>query len=179
MKNRIAFYIFILLPFFIFSQQKSKKGKIITEYGKTYTVSDPDFKTKTQHDLKAVFDVGRTFKDSSKVNPLFNTAARYLNMHADAGIPVEKLKVALVIHGSAANDILNNANYKAKYNIDNPNAPLLSALAKKGVHFILCGQTAAHRDISKEDTLPEIQIALSAMTALVQLQNENYRLINF
>jgi intracellular sulfur oxidation DsrE/DsrF family protein len=132
-----------------------------------------------QHDLKVVFDIGRRFNDNTKINPLFNTAARYLNMHADAGVPLEKLHVALVIHGAAANDILKDVQYKAKYNIDNPNTPLLSALAEKGVKIILCGQTAEHRSIGKKDIHSKVQIALSAMTALVQLQNENYRLINF
>ncbi|GAA4277331.1 hypothetical protein GCM10022259_20550 [Aquimarina mytili] len=140
---------------------------------------NPDYKTDTLHDLKVVFDIGRTFADSSKVNPLINTAARFLNMHEGAGVSTEKLKVALVIHGSAAYDILNNENYKTKYGIDNPNAKLVSALSEKGAHIILCGQTAAYRNITKTKTLPEVQYALSAMTALVQLQNENYRLINF
>ncbi len=176
MKNKLSTFIFLLLPLLIFSQEK---GKIIPEYGETYQVVSPDFKTDIQNELKVVFDVDRTFKDSTKVNPLFNTAARYLNMHVDAGVAFEKLQVALVVHGSAANDILNNKKYKAKYGINNPNTGLISALSKKGVQIILCGQTAAHRNISKEDTLPEIKFALSAMTALVQLQNENYRLINF
>ncbi len=152
---------------------------IIPEYGNTYAVTNPDFKTDTNNDLKVVFDIGKKSQDSSKVNPLINTAARYLNMHVDHGVPFEKLKVALVVHGAAAYDIVNNTQYNAKYGIDNPNAKLISALSQKGVHIILCGQTAAYRDISKEKTLPEIQLALSAMTALVQLQNENYRLINF
>ncbi len=165
-----------MLPIIIFSQ---KEGTVILEYGNTYEVTSPDFKTDTKNDLKAVFDVGRTFKDSTKVNPLLNTAARYLNMHTNAGVALEKLKVALVIHGSAAYDIVNNDKYKAKYKVDNPNAGLVTALSEKGVQIILCGQTAAYRNISKEDALPEVKFALSAMTALVQLQNENYRLINF
>ncbi len=176
MKNNILIFTIVLFPLFIFSQ---KKGKIITEYGNTYEVNNPDFKTDLNKELKVVFDVGRTFKDSTKVNPLINTAARYLNMHVDAGVSREKLKVALVIHGNAANDVLTNAKYKSIYGIDNPNAKLISKLSQNGVQVVLCGQTAAHRGITKNDMLPEIQFALSAMTALVQLQNNNYRLINF
>ncbi len=176
MKNKLATYIILALPFLIFSQ---KEGKVISEYGKTYEVVNPDYKTDTKHELKAVFDIGRTFADSSKVNPLINTAARFLNMHKSAGVSLEKLKVAMVIHGAAAYDILNDVEYKAKYGIANPNTKLITALSEKGVHIILCGQTAAYRNITKEDALPEIKFALSAMTALVQLQNENYRLINF
>ncbi len=176
MKNKVLTYIVFLLPIFVFSQ---KEGKIISSYGKTYEVINPGFKTDIHHDLKAVFDVGRSFKDSTKINSLFNTAARYLNMHVNAGVPFDKLKVAIVIHGSAAYDILNHKKYNSKFGVNNPNADLITALSNQGVKVILCGQTAAYRQITKEDTLPEIQLALSAMTALVQLQNENYRLINF
>lgn len=178
MKHTILF-ILVVLPGILFCQKEAKKGSIITEYGKTYEVKNPDFKTNTATHLKAVFDVGRSFGDSTKINPLINTAARYLNMHVAAGVPIEHLEVALVIHGNAANDILNNKNYNKKFGINNPNTPLISALTDKGVQIILCGQTAAHRNISKLDIHPKIQLALSAMTALVQLQNENYKLINF
>ncbi len=161
------------------AQQKAKSGNVITQYGKTFEVISPEFETRTDQELKVVFDIGRNFEDHSKVNPLFNTAARYLNMHEKAGVPIEKLKVALVIHGSASSDILDSKKYHEKYKIENPNAPLIKALSDKGVQIILCGQTAAYRNISQEDTLPKVKFALSAMTALVQLQNEEYRLINF
>jgi len=162
-----------------FSQQKAETGTVISNFGKTYNVSSIDFKTDTKSELKAVFDIGRTFKDSSKVSPLINTAARYLNMHVTAGVSFQNLKVAMVIHGSASDDILNNKEYQQKYGIDNPNLPLLEALSAKGAQIILCGQTAAYRNISKNEIAPQVHIALSAMTALVQLQNDNYRLINF
>ncbi|WP_108805539.1 DsrE family protein [Aquimarina sp. Aq107] len=178
MKHTFLFLL-ALQPGILFCQKEPKKGTIITEYGKTYDVKNPDFKTDLTNNLKAVFDVGRSFGDSTKVNPLINTAARYLNMHANAGVSVKKLKVALVIHGSAANDILNDENYNSKFGINNPNTALISALTEKGVQVILCGQTAAHRNISKSDTHPKVKFSLSAMTALVQLQNKDFRLINF
>lgn len=179
MKHIISFYTLLIFTLYSFGQKQPKTGIYIKEFGKTYPIEQPDFKTDIKNELKVVFDVGRSFKDSTKINPLLNTAARYLNMHVAAGVPVTNLKVAIVIHGNAANDILNDIHYKAKYSIDNPNKLLIKALSEKKVQIILCGQTAAYRAIKKEDTLPEIQFALSAMTALVQLQNENYRLINF
>lgn len=178
MKRKTSIYLLLLLPIFAISQKTPQKGTVITEYGATYEVT-PDFKTDTQNDLKVVFDIGRTFGDSTKVNSLFNTAARFLNIHVNAQVPVEHLKVAMVIHGAAAYDILNDIQYKTKYGINNPNTTLIKRLSEKGVQVILCGQTAAYRNIDKQDILPEVKIALSAMTALVQLQNEDYRLINF
>lgn len=155
------------------------KERIIEGYGTTYDVVNPNFETITAQDYKVVFDIGRQFEKPDKVNPLFNTAARYLNMHAKAGVPKDNMKVALVVHGSAALDLLNNAEYQKKYKTKNPNLPLLSELNKAGVEIILCGQTAAHRNIKKETIHPDVKIALSAMTALVTLQNLEYRLINF
>ncbi len=179
MKTTIFTSLYLLIPLLTFSQSVAQSGIVIPEYGKTYQVDNPDFKTDTNNDLKVVFDIGRTFNDSTKVNPLINTAARFLNMHVDAGVSIDQLKVALVIHGAAAYDILNNEAYAIQYGIDNPNTGLMDELTKNGVEIILCGQTAAYRNITKEKTLPKIQFALSAMTALVQLQNKNYRLINF
>ncbi|RZS93977.1 intracellular sulfur oxidation DsrE/DsrF family protein [Aquimarina brevivitae] len=163
---------------FMYGQQKTP-GKVITEFGATYTVNNPDFKTNTEHNFKVVFDVGRSFEDATKVNPLLETAARFINMHAAAGVPLQHIKVALVVHGNAANDLLNDNAYAVQHGGSNPNTPLLKALAEQNVQLILCGQTANYRKLTKEQLVPDIRIALSAMTALVQLQNDGYRLIHF
>ncbi|WP_188112063.1 DsrE family protein [Aquimarina sp. RZ0] len=177
--KHIVLCFLVLLPGLVFCQKEKTVEGTIPKYGNTYIVNNPDFKTDILNDLKVVFDVGRSFGDSTKLNPLINTAARYLNMHLNANVPEKNLKVALVIHGNAINDVLNNTQYKTRFTIDNPNTPLLSALSDKGVQIIVCGQTAAHRNITKTNVHPDIQIALSAMTALVQLQNKGYKLINF
>lgn len=178
MKHKILCFL-VLLPGLLYCQKEKIVEGTIQKYGKTYRVDTPGFKTDTLQELKAVFDIGRSFGDSTQVNPLINTAARYLNMHLIANVPKDNLKVALVIHGNAINDVLSTKQYKTKYHTNNPNTPLISALTDKGVQIIVCGQTAAHRNIMKTDVHPDIQIALSAMTALVQLQNKGYKLINF
>ncbi len=178
MKHYFYFFI-VFFPLIGLSQATSQAGNVITDYGKTYPVISPDFKTDTTTPLKVVFDVGRSFNNPQKVNSLFNTAARFLNMHEQAGVPLKNLNVALVIHGNAANDLLKDEIYNQRHCIDNPNTPLLKALKDHGVQIILCGQTAAHRKLTKDKILPQVDIALSAMTALIQLQNQDYRLINF
>jgi intracellular sulfur oxidation DsrE/DsrF family protein len=161
--------------------QEAHSGKIIKDYGKIYEVTNPEFKTDTTAQFKVVFDVGRNFDNPEKPNSLIETAARFINMHREAGVPAKNIKVALVIHGSATNEILKNEFYQEKFpEISvNPNAELISQLSNQGVQVILCGQAAASRKITKAEALPEVQIALSALTALIQLQNEGYRLINF
>ncbi|MFD0861838.1 DsrE family protein [Sungkyunkwania multivorans] len=179
MKQRICILIFVLLTFQGIAQDTPIAGPIINSYGKVFNVDTPDFKTDVTSMMKVVFDVGRTFENNESTNPLIETAARFLNLHAQNGVKAEHMNVALVIHGSASQDILTDAAYQKKFGVDNPNTALIKSLSNAGVQVILCGQTAAYRNISKSDVLPEVQFALSAMTALIQLQNNNYRLINF
>ena len=161
-----------------YAQQKAHKGSVIKNYGETFTVDTPTFKTPINAPYKVVFDIGKSYS-SDKMNPLFNTAARFINMHAEAGVPLNQIQVALVIHGSAAFDVLNDKEYQLKFGRTNPNTELLSVLKQNNVQLILCGQTAAHKNLKLSQLSPDIQLALSAMTALVQLQNNDYRLINF
>jgi len=161
--------------------QEPHSGSIIKDYGKIYSVNNPEFKTDTTAQYKVVLDVGRNFDNPGEPNKLIETAARFINMHREAGVPAENIKVALVIHGSATNDILKNEFYQKKFPeiVVNPNAELITQLANQGVQVILCGQAAESRNITNAEALPEVQIALSALTALIQLQNDGYRLINF
>ncbi len=180
MIKQFLLFIAIITTSYNFAQE-AHTGQVIKDYGKVYTITTPDFKTDTTAQFKAVFDIARSFEDPAKPNALIETAARFINMHREAGVPSENIKVALIIHGAASTEILKNEFYQEKFPeiTINPNAELISQLSDQGVQVILCGQTAAYRNISKAKTLPEVQIALSAMTALVQLQNDGYQLISF
>lgn len=174
-------YLLILSIFIIqFSCKKEiTTDPIINGFGKVFEVADQDFNYDVSADFKAVFDVGYSPKENNKSNASIETGARFLNMHAQSGMSKKQLHVALVIHGAAAKDILTDAAYKERYGIKNPNLELINALIDADVQIILCGQTASHRKIKKTEMINGVQLSLSAMTALVQLQNEDYRLIKF
>lgn len=176
---RYSFCVILLLFAF---QIQSQTPSSIESFGPVFTVENPDFKTDISQSFKAVFDVGRAFENPEKANKLIESAARYIRLHREAGVPNHQIKVALVIHGSAIFDLLNHVDYQS-YRMSkdpfNPNYELITALAQEGVEIILCGQTASFREIAVTQLHPDVRIALSAMTALVQLQNEGYRLINF
>ena len=179
-------YLYIFLSLFIAEQiysQELQKGSVIQDFGKTYKIEEPGFKTDTTTQFKVVFDIGRSFNNPSETNKLIESAARFLNMHEMAGVPMKNMEIALVFHGAATLDIVKNKLYVEKNKFPeittNPNTPLLTALANKGVKLILCGQSAEHLKIKKEDLHKNVEIAISAMTALVQLQNDDYRLIHF
>ena len=115
----------------------------------------------------------------SEINRTIETAARFLNMHAQSGVPASQLKVALVVHNKASKDIIHNQAYMDKFGVRNPNFDMVEELMEAGVEVILCGQSSKSRDYPKKDLIPGTKMALSAMTALIQLQNEGYQLIKF
>lgn len=173
---------FILISFFILNlsaQENRAEGKIIKNYGATFKVDAPDIKTDISSTLKVIFDVSQTADNKETINRYIETAARFLNMHADLGMEPDQLKVAMTIHGAAWHDILNNEAYKQRFGLPNPNAGLIDELVEAGVDVILCGQTMQFREIKPEEKLPGVKVALSAMTALLQYQNMNYKFIKF
>ena len=173
-------FFLLLLISTICNSQEPKPGNVIPDYGKTFSIESPEFETDTSSVLKVVFDVDRSF-DATKPNALIETAARFLNMHEKAGVNPNNMKVALVLHGKSVNDVLLDEAYISKNPeaSKNPNLPLIAALAEQGVEIILCGQSATHYQVSRENASEHVKFALSAMTSLVQLQNNGYQLIKF
>lgn len=180
MKNVVLFFVVFAFAKALYAQSPSKiKGSVIPEFGLTYEVPHPDLKTDTTLIFKAVFDVSKAPEDPSKRNPYIETVARFLNMHANAGVPVENLKVRMAMHGQASYGLLKNEYYKEKFGVDNPNIALLEAIEDADVEILLCGQTAGSRNLSPERRIPLTKVALSAMTILIQSQEEGYNLIAF
>ncbi len=124
--------------------------------------------------FKVAFDLAKAASEGS-VNSQVNSAARFLNMHHAAGIPAKNLQLALIVHGSAYRDLLNDEAYGSF----NPNAELIEQLVEKGVIIHLCGQTAAYYDIGAENLLPGVELSLSAMTSHALLQQQGYTLNPF
>ncbi len=159
--------------------QTKEAGPVISEYGKVYKVENPDIKVDTTKTYKLVFDIMNSPDDPSIRNASIETAARFLNMHAQSGVPVDQLHVMLVVHNKASKDLANSKVYEEKYGVVNPNEGLINALLEANVQIVFCGQSAASRGFPKEKLIPQVQLALSAMTALSQAQEDGYQLIKF
>ncbi len=167
-------FLFIIIGLSGFSQ-KTKSGPIVENYGAVWEIENPDFKTETTEEFKVVFDVKDGPESDTEINKNLNTVARFLNMHAQSGIPTSQLKVALIVHGTAARNLLTDEAFQKRYKADNANRELVESLLEAGVEVIMCGQSSKTRDLPKEDLIPGVKIALSAMTANIQLQNQGYR----
>ncbi|MFV1986446.1 MAG: DsrE family protein [Gemmatimonadota bacterium] len=159
--------------------QSREYGPVIHSAGPVFDVPDPDFETPTDMELRIAWEMVDPAPAPEQLNTHLVTAARFLNMHARAGVPLENLHLALVVHGQAGKALLDDIGYREKEGVDNPNKELIRELHDAGVRIILCGQTAAARDLPRERLLPEVEVALSAMTALLVLQEEGYHVNPF
>jgi len=174
----LLFLFQVLLPTGLWAQEKAA-GPVIPQYGEVFQVPNPGLPTDTGHTFRAVFDVMNGPDDKSQRNPYIESVARYLNMHAQAGVPPGQLHAVLVVHNVASADLLTDGPYRERFGHDNPNSAMLRALMDAGAEVILCGQSSVARNIPIEQTVPGVKLALSAMTALIQYQDQGYRLIKY
>jgi len=175
----IAAVALLLLPGLAQGQATANRstGPVILDFGPTFEVPHPDVPTPTDATYRVIFDIGEAAESPDGRSTRFETVARFLNMHVRAGVPLANLDVVVTVHGTAGKDLLKDSGYRSRHGMDNPNAALILALINAGVEISLCGQTAASRGLPREELLPGVKMALSAMTSLVTRQNQGYALI--
>ena len=147
-----------------------RPGELIPKWGKITTVPlTHPIPKDTVHKLAIDVAEGGTV---GEINKLFVTAASFLNMQHSVGIPEENVHIALVVHGMARKDILNDKAYGGS----NPNTEILAELQKHNVKVYYCGMSAVYNDVAPEDLLPGVEITLSASTTHSMLQQDGYAL---
>jgi intracellular sulfur oxidation DsrE/DsrF family protein len=180
MITRRLFVMTVLVIFtFSISAAEPDTGPVIEAYGPVFSAPEGAYNLKKDTHYKVTMDVSASVDNPQDLNRHFESAARFLNMHARNGVEPENIDFAIVVHGAAAKDLLNDEAYKARFEQSNPNTALLNALGEVGVKIYLCGQSAAYREIKTQDLNPAAEMALSAMSAHVRLQSEGYTLIPF
>jgi intracellular sulfur oxidation DsrE/DsrF family protein len=149
-------------------------GPVITGYGDIAKVADmipvpKEAKFNVAFDITGQAELGGVSRD-------LNRLARFINMHVANGIPLENIHLAAVVHSKATYDLLNNASYQKKFVKDNANIDLIRQLIANNTQIFLCGQASTGMSVTKDQLVPGIQIALSAMTVHALLQQQGYTL---
>lgn len=149
-------------------------GPLIEDFGPVAPVEN-DMPIPDTSVFRVSFDEARG-ADAGELNRTLTSAARFLNMHAAAGIAPERMQLAVVVHGSAVRDVSGNRVYQGHHGDDaqNANAALIEALQAQGVEIYVCGQSAAYYGVENADLLPGVTMAISAMTAHALLQQDGY-----
>ncbi|MBT8431158.1 MAG: DsrE family protein [Altererythrobacter sp.] len=153
-------------------------GPVFEDYGPNAPV-EADFDIPEGAEFKVAFDVAEG-ADAGELNRTLQSAARFINMHVRAGVPLENIEVAVVVHGKASEDLLGAAEYaNRRESAENANIALIAALRDKGMRVIMCGQSAVAYGISNDMLASGVEMALSAMTAHALLQQDGYTMNPF
>ena len=175
MRSTLSLLLFLVLTTHVEGQDRPPAGPTILSAGAVFAIEDPSFPTPMDREYKLAFELAQAAPSPDQLSVTLNSVARYLNMHADAGVPTTQVKAAIIVHGSAGWEVLDHAAYRDRHGVDNPNVGLIQELLAAGVQIVLCGQTAASRGIPTEGLVDGVDVALSAMTAFMILQDEGYR----
>jgi intracellular sulfur oxidation DsrE/DsrF family protein len=162
-----------------FAQSSDNSDDFIKGFGETWTIDEAEFITDKDLVYKVIFDVHNSPDDPKELNAQINTIARFINMHVRAGVHPDQLKVAAVFHNKASHDILQSSFYHDKYKTDNPNETLIKALQEVNVELFFCGQSSRAREVTKDQIIPGVKVALSAMTVLIDYTARGYTIIKF
>ena len=157
---------------------RATPGPVIAPWGAVFDVPFIEVPTDTSMQYRIVFDVVETGENPGEVNRYINSVARFLNMQVRAGVPLENLQLAIVLHGGAVRDAMKPDAFMAQYGVENQNAALIRALGEAGVQVYMCGQSAMSRGLHNDILVDEVQVGLSAMTVMAMLKEDGYREIN-
>lgn len=176
--KKIIVIVFMLLGLHVVNAQ-TKVNPVIKHFG---TVSEVPFSEENPDkklDYKVIVEVSSDNPKPEAIHEFFEKVAAIVNLHALGGVTADKLHVVMVIHGPAAQFVVNDTEYRKKFNSDNPNVPLFKELTAAGVKVFVCGQSLNKRNISKDQVTPEVKPALSAITTLTTYQLKGYSILKY
>lgn len=154
-------------------------GPLIAGYGRHVDLPGASFETRTDQVYKVAFEVLQPLGRPDQVHMRLEAAARFMNMHAHAGVPKEHLQMTLILHGGGTQAAMKNEAYRERHDVDNPNLALLQALADAGVEIFLCEQSRVLNGLGADEVAAPVKSALSAMTAVVNLQADGYQFLTY
>ncbi|MGO2013063.1 MAG: DsrE family protein [Pseudoalteromonas sp.] len=172
-----SLFLAVALTLVSFIATAEQSEPIIKDFGRFYEVPNHapiDKQTK----FKVAFDVGGGAEKGAK-NNYIDSLARFINLHVAHGVKLENIQLALVVHGGASVDVLENSFYKKRFGMDNKNQSLINQLLENNTVIYVCGQSATHMKVAPEELIPGVKMSLSAMTAHAQLQQQGYTLNPF
>ncbi len=140
-----------------------------------YAVEKPD--PNQQYNI--VIDIATNDAEPDKVAYSLYNVARLMNLHAMGGVPKENMHVVLAIHGAAAYAVMNNEEYKNKYDVDSPYLDLFKELKEAGVKMFACSQSLRGRGIDHTKMVPEVGVATSMLTVMTTYQLKGYAALKF
>ena len=174
--NKVTYLIIWFLLMALSGNSQDYTFPVIENYG---GVVDLEKAILPDKGGKILIDLTKADTIADGVSKSMDRVARLINLYALAGIPPEEVEVAVIIHGPATERVLSDKEYREKFGKDNPDLPVIKVLKEEGVNFMVCGQALAIRGFNVSQLHPDVKLALSAITVLVDYQQKGYQVLYF
>jgi intracellular sulfur oxidation DsrE/DsrF family protein len=179
LRIRFALVFVLMLPIAARAAWDAAQAPAIPAADGFIVIPDAAVPPDPAHVYKAIFDSTQAAAKPDQLLPALNMAGSELNAFAVAHVPRAKIRFAVVFHGAALDGILDDAHYRSKYGVANPNLPVLDQFRKAGVELFVCGQNLAAEHIDPATLAPSVRVASDALIVLISYQNHGYALLNF
>ena len=144
--------------------------------GKVHPLPQAAYQPRPDDTYSVVFSITKPAAKPGDTSPSLRNVARVVNLYASAGVPLSHLRFVVVIDGEAIDAVLDNSHYREKYVVDNPNLALIRTLRNAGIDVAACGQTLTQ--LGQEGWVsPEVTLALSGFTTILNLEHQGYALM--
>src|SRR5262249_33699474 len=124
----------------IFAQNGTPSAPVIPESEGYVSIPGAAIRPDKRRTYRAIYDATRAAKSPTELVPALDNAGSELNAFGVEGVPLRNVKFVIVFHGASVNGILNDANYRARFGVANPNIKVLAEMKKAGVEIFVCGQ---------------------------------------
>lgn len=171
MKTLVSAFLFVVISNTVLAQEA--KFPIVSDFGGIYEIENTVL-PNSEIEYKIVIDLKTLQRDKESINPGLNNVARLMNLHGLGGIEAEKLDVAVIVHGGATDVIIDNEAYQKRYELNNPNIALISALKEAGAKIYVCGQSLLSRQYARDEVNEEVSVALSMLTTYTTYVHEGF-----
>jgi len=145
--------------------------------GKIHSMPQAAYQPDRQATYKVVFSLSHFGAKHTEVSSSLEHVARAVNLYVNAGVPLSHLKFVAIAAGPATPIVLNDAQYRKKYGVANPNLAVIAQLRKAGVDVAVCAQAVAEHDFQYDWIDSHVTVALSGLTTVIDLQQQGYALM--
>ncbi|MCM0059906.1 MAG: DsrE family protein [Algoriphagus sp.] len=152
---------------------------LVKGHGGIYEIPDATERPDGSLEYKILVDLTTPSEDPKQISRFVDNVARLMNLHGLAGVTKDRIKVKVVLHGGGIFTLLNDENYKKKYEVNNPNLAVFEALEEAGAEILVCGQSLIARNLKTSDLWPGVTIAHSALTTITTYSMKGYIVLKF
>lgn len=133
------------------------------------------FLADDRHTYRVLFEARGGPKTPEQVVPVVNMAGTELNTLAAHHVTRAHVAFVVVFHTTPSDEaVLDDAHYRARHGVANPNLPVLAALRRQGVKLYVCGQQLTADKVPLDAVTKDVTIVEDGVVVLMTLGGQGY-----